>query len=306
MGGSLSSGAPTRAAADPLKSERILQCGSRQLRLSEPRVMGILNVTPDSFSDGGRFTNHEAGAGSASTRIDIGRVKAAALEMLECGVDILDVGGESTRPGAESVTESEELKRVMPVIEVLMDLDTIVSVDTRKAAVARAALAAGVHLINDVTALDDPAMVQAIASSQVGVCLMHMQGRPATMQQAPHYDDIVRTICRFLGERVELCRSAGIDTRRLCIDPGFGFGKRLEHNVQLLRDLESIRVADLPILVGLSRKRMIGDLTGRAPDQRITGSVAAALLAVQRGADIVRVHDVAATVDALKILRALA
>ena len=265
--------------------------------------MGILNVTPDSFSDGGRFS---AGLDSAGCRIDIGRVRAAALEMLDAGVDLLDVGGESTRPGASPVSAAEELRRIMPVVETLLDLDTIVSVDTRNASVANAALEAGVHLINDVTGLADAAMREVLAGSNAGVCLMHMRGTPHTMQLDPHYDDVVETVRSFLVERVAMSRSAGIETQRLCIDPGFGFGKNLAHNLNLLRNLDAIRVDDLPILVGLSRKRMIGDLTGRGPGQRLIGSVAGALLAVQRGADIVRVHDVAATVDALKMLAAVA
>ncbi|MCB1685894.1 MAG: dihydropteroate synthase [Pseudomonadales bacterium] len=277
-----------------------LECGSRALSLAGPRVMGILNLTPDSFSDGGRFS---AGAGSGT--VDLGRVRAAAEEMLAAGADILDIGGESTRPGAAPVAESEELGRVMPAIEALLELDTILSVDTRKAGVARAALAAGVQMINDVSALDDPLMLEVLAQSSAAVCLMHMQGEPATMQQQPQYDDVVGTVRDFLEERVARCVAAGIGPQRICIDPGFGFGKRLTHNLTLLRGLASVRVRDLPILVGLSRKRMIGDLTGRGPEQRLAGSVAAALLAVEQGANIVRVHDVAATVDALKVLDAL-
>lgn len=302
-------------SASPLRPALTLECGPRRLCLAGPRVMGILNITPDSFSDGGRFgvgVGHKTGrraciAGRSKTAgtPDVGLVRAAAEEMLAAGADLLDIGGESTRPGAAPVEESAELRRVMPAIEALLDLDIILSVDTRKAGVARAALAAGVHMINDVTALDDAQMLDVLAGSSAAVCLMHMQGEPRTMQHRPSYDDVVATVHDFLDARVARCLAAGIALRRICIDPGFGFGKDLAHNLTLLRELEAVRVCGLPLLVGLSRKRMIGDLTGRNPGERVTGSVAAALLAVERGANIVRVHDVAATVDALKVLGAV-
>lgn len=289
------------SSLDPAsRPEFRLECGQRHLSLAAPRVMGILNLTPDSFSDGGRFDS-----GVQSGPVDVGRVRAAAEEMLAAGADILDIGGESTRPGAAPVAESEELRRVMPAIEALLDLDAILSVDTRKAGVARGVLAAGVQMINDVSALGDPLMLEVLAESSAAVCLMHMQGEPGTMQQRPQYDDVAVTVRNFLEERVTRCVAAGIGLQRICIDPGFGFGKRLTHNLTLLRGLESLRVRGLPMLVGLSRKRMIGDLTGRGPGDRLAGSVAAALLAVEQGANIVRVHDVAATVDALKVFGAL-
>lgn len=302
-------------SATTLRPASVLECGPRRLCLAAPRVMGILNITPDSFSDGGRFGfgaglkvgrgTNATGRSKADGAVDVGLVRAAAEEMLAAGADLLDIGGESTRPGAAPVEESAELRRVMPAIEALLDLDTILSVDTRKAGVARVALAAGVHMINDVTALKDPHMLDVLAGGSAAVCLMHMQGEPRTMQHQPSYDDVVVTVHDFLDARVARCVAAGIAHRRICIDPGFGFGKDLAHNLALLRGLEAVRVSGLPILVGLSRKRMIGDLTGRGPGERVVGSVAAALLAVERGASIVRVHDVAATVDALKVLDAL-
>jgi dihydropteroate synthase len=274
----------------------MLRCADRDLVLDRPRVMGILNVTPDSFSDGGRF--YDRGP-ELSLIIDTARA------MLEAGADILDVGGESTRPGAEPVPEDEECRRVMPVIERLHELGTIISVDTCKPGVARRAVRAGAHLVNDVTGMRNPEMVAAAAEGSAAICIMHMRGEPRTMQLDPRYDDVVAEIRDYLAERVAVCRAAGICRERMLLDPGFGFGKRLEHNLALLRRLEEVRVDDLPLLAGLSRKSMIGLITGRAVDERLGGSVAAALLAAQRGADILRVHDVAATVDALKVLEAM-
>lgn len=259
--------------------------------------MGVLNLTPDSFSDGGRFGGDD--------RIDAARVRVEAEAMLAAGADILDLGGESTRPGAQPVSEEEELGRVMPILESLLDLDTMISVDTRKPAVARAALAAGCHLINDVGGLTDPAMLEALADSDAAVCIMHMQGSPGTMQSNPSYEDVVAEVRTFLEQRLAGARAAGIDRDRVCLDPGFGFGKTLAHNLSLLRALRALRVDDRPILVGLSRKRMIGDLTGAAVDARMPGSITAAVLAAERGADIVRVHDVAETVQALEMLEAV-
>lgn len=275
---------------------RALRCGARTLELSTTRVMGVLNITPDSFSDGGRFL---------SGRADLPAVVDAAHAMLEDGAAILDVGGESTRPGAEAVTEAEELRRVMPVLERLLELDTIVSLDTCKPAVARRALGAGVHLINDVTGGRDPAMIDVLAGSDAAFCLMHMQGEPRTMQNAPSYADVVGEVRRFLVQQAAACRQAGIAADRLVLDPGFGFGKTLVHNLTLLRRLDALRVDDIALLCGISRKRMIGTITGRPVAERTVGSVAAAMLAAERGADLVRVHDVAATVDALKVLAAL-
>jgi dihydropteroate synthase len=259
--------------------------------------MGVLNLTPDSFSDGGRF--------EADGSIDVGRVRAEAEAMLSAGADILDLGGESTRPGAAEVSVEEELARVIPVLNSLLDLDTMISVDTRKPEVARAVLALGCHLINDVNGLKDPAMIEAIAASEAGVCIMHMQGSPETMQAAPSYVDVVAEVRAFLQERFCSARSAGIQAARICLDPGFGFGKTLTHNIALLNALSELRLEDGPLLVGLSRKRMIGVLTGAPVEARMPGSIAAAVLAAERGADIVRVHDVAETVQALNILEAL-
>jgi dihydropteroate synthase len=258
--------------------------------------MGVINVTPDSFSDGGRLF-----AGTP----DLPRILDLAQAMIAEGAAILDVGGESTRPGAEPVASDDECRRVLPVVERLLDLDIIVSVDTSKPAVARRALAAGAHLVNDVTGGRDPAMREVVAASAAALCVMHMQGEPRTMQAAPHYRDVVAEVRAFLAARVAECRAAGIGDERLLLDPGFGFGKTLQHNLALLRDLPQLRVDGLPLLVGLSRKAMIGTLTGRPLERRAAGSAAAALLAAERGADVVRVHDVAETADALAVLAAL-
>lgn len=247
--------------------------------------MGIVNVTPDSFSDGGR---------SSLQALDHAR------RLIDEGADILDIGGESTRPGAQAVSEQEELERILPVLEGLQGCGVPISVDTMKPAVMRAVLAAGAAMINDVRALQTPGALDAVRDSDCAICLMHMQGEPRRMQDAPQYRDVVAEVYDFLVVRIAACEVAGIARARLCIDPGFGFGKTLEHNLALLRGLP--RLAELaPVLVGVSRKRMIGEMTGRAVEDRLAGSVAAALRAVENGAAIVRVHDVAATVDALKI-----
>jgi dihydropteroate synthase len=263
--------------------------------------MGVINVTPDSFSDGGRFLSDS----TSPSAVDMPRLLDSALAMIAGGAAILDVGGESTRPGAQPVTAAEELSRVMPVIERLRELDTILSLDTRKPEVAVRGIEAGVDLINDVGGARDPELVAVVAASDVGFCLMHMQGDPEGMQDAPSYGDVVREVGGFLAERVSVCRRAGIGDDRLLLDPGFGFGKTLAHNLELLRHLEALRVDDLALLAGLSRKRMIGAMTGRALAERTSGSVAAALLAVQAGADVVRVHDVEETADALAVLAAV-
>lgn len=274
-----------------------LKTGERTLRLERTRIMAVLNLTPDSFSDGGRFLS--------GSRVDVGRVRSEAEAMLAAGADILDIGGESTRPGSAPVSEPEELERVIPVLNALLELDTIVSVDTRKPAVARAALSAGCHLINDVGGLTSPAMLEAVAESDAGICIMHMQGEPTDMQADPRYEDVVAEVRQFLLGQLELARQSGIPDERICLDPGFGFGKTLEHNLALLRSLAELRIDGLPLLVGLSRKRMIGTLTGAGVDERMPGSVAAAVLAAERGADILRVHDVGETAQALAILEAL-
>ncbi|SEI93178.1 dihydropteroate synthase [Frateuria terrea] len=272
----------------------VLDCAGRRLVLDRPRVVGILNVTPDSFSDGGAFA-------------DAGVAVAHGLTMAEQGADMLDVGGESTRPGASEVPVEEELRRVIPVVEQLAARTMLpIAVDTSKPEVMRAAVAAGAGMVNDVYALRREGALEAVAELCVPVCLMHMQGEPRSMQEQPCYDDVVGEVHRFLADRLFACELSGIDKRRVLVDPGFGFGKTLEHNLALLRALE--RFADLGagLYVGLSRKSMIGTLTGRpAGEARAAGSAAAALIAVQRGARMVRVHDVAATVDALAVWRAV-
>ncbi|MBD8527519.1 dihydropteroate synthase [Pseudomarimonas arenosa] len=266
-----------------------LQLANRSITLDRPRVMGIVNLTPDSFSDGGQLSSVEAAL-------------KRARRLLEEGADILDLGAESSRPGAESVSVDEELARLMPVLErVLAECDAPVSVDTAKPEVMRAAIAAGVHLINDIRALREPGAIDAVADSQVALCLMHMQGEPRSMQDAPQYDDVVADVHRFLAERIFACEMSGIDKRRIVVDPGFGFGKSLQHNYQLLARLARFADLKVPLLAGVSRKSMIGAVTGREVGDRLAGSVAAALVAAQHGAAIVRVHDVAATVDALKV-----
>jgi dihydropteroate synthase len=272
----------------------ILRCRDRQLLLATPCVMGILNVTPDSFSDGGRFLRD----GSP----DVEAAVAASIAMVEDGATLIDVGGESTRPGATPVEETEELRRVIPIVERLVSIGTIVSVDTSKPLVACAAIDAGAHLINDVRALTDPGVLRAVAASEVAVCLMHMRGEPPTMQRAPHYENVVEEVRAYLTDRAARCGDAGISRERIAIDPGFGFGKTLEHNLTLLRRLSELADLGYPLLVGLSRKGMIGTITGRTPAARAAGGLAAAVVAVQNGARIVRTHDVAATVDALKML----
>lgn len=270
-----------------------LACGERRLGLSAPVVMGVLNVTPDSFSDGGR---HQGVAAAL----------AHARRMVEEGAGIIDVGGESTRPGAAAVPVEEELQRVVPVVEALrQELDVIISVDTSQPAVIRAVTAAGAHLINDVRGLRLPGALEAAAASRAAVCLMHMQGEPGTMQQSPYYTDVVAEVRDWLQARLEACRALGMAEDRLLVDPGFGFGKNLDHNLRLLAELPAATPSGVPVLVGLSRKSTVGAVTGRPVDQRLAGSVAAAALAVRAGAHIVRAHDVAATVDAVKLAAAV-
>ena len=293
----------------PLRSTSLLhsyvtsyvQCGERQLDLSTPCVMGVINLTPDSFSDGGRYMRR----GRGGEEVDLGAVLAGAQAMLEAGAKILDVGGESTRPGASAVTCAEELKRVMPVVEQLVELDTIVSVDTGKAEVAQAAVSAGVGLINDVTALRDPGMLPVFAASGVGLCLMHMRGEPRTMQEGPVYQDVVAEVAAFLLQRSNQALAAGIAAERIVIDPGIGFGKTLEHNLALLSSLDELRALGFPVLVGISRKRSLGALTGRAVEDRLAAGLGAAVVAAANGAAIIRTHDVAATVDALAVAQAI-
>lgn len=291
---------PNAASGRPVPT---LQCGSRALDLSSPRVMGILNVTPDSFSDGGALS---AGAGSAGFFVSVDKALRRAERMVEDGAAIIDVGGESTRPGAAGVTEQQELDRVIPVIEAITrHFDVIVSVDTSAPLVIREAGQAGAGLINDIRALRRDGAMAAAAATAMGLCLMHMQGEPGTMQQAPVYDDLVAEVLGFLQRRVSDCERAGIARGRICVDPGFGFGKTPAHNYTLLRELRKLLVAGLPVLAGISRKSMIGAVVDRQVDGRLPGSLAAAVLAAERGASIIRVHDVAETVDALKVLQAM-
>ena len=258
-----------------------------------PLVMGVLNVTPDSFSDGGRFSTLDA----AITQAEF---------MIESGVDIIDIGGESTRPGATPLSIDEELRRVMPVIYALRDCGKPISIDTRRAEVMQEALLAGVDMINDITGFRDDDSLGLLRDSDCALCIMHMQGDPQTMQQHPHYNDVVVEVIDFLTHRADTVMGDGIDSRRVCVDPGFGFGKTLEHNVGLLRHLGQIqRELGLPVLVGLSRKSIIGQLTGKPIEQRMAGSIAAALFAIDQGARIVRVHDVAETVDAINVWQAV-
>lgn len=270
-----------------------LRLGSRAFDLSTPAVMGVLNITPDSFSDGGRF-------------FDLDAALRQAERMAEEGAAIIDVGGESTRPGAAAVSEQAEIERVVPVIEAVASrFDVAVSVDTSKPAVMREAVAAGAAMINDVYALRREGALAEAARHDVAVCLMHMQGEPRTMQEAPQYADVTGEILEFLKAAVAGCRDAGISRDRLVVDPGFGFGKTVDHNLTLLAELHRFRELGLPLLVGLSRKSTLGALTGRGVEERLAAGLAAAVLAAERGAHIVRTHDVGQTVDALRVAAAV-
>ncbi|WP_331069831.1 dihydropteroate synthase [Steroidobacter sp.] len=289
----MTTGVSSSTNRQPLTANRWLRCGRHTLDLSQPVVMGILNVTPDSFSDGGRF-------------IGLSRALEQAQRMIEQGAGMIDVGGESTRPGAADVSEEEEIRRVIPVIEALAARTSVpISVDTSKAAVMSAAVAAGASLINDVRALREPGALEAAASTHAAVCLMHMQGQPRTMQHEPHYEDVVGEVTAFLEQRIEACAAAGIGRERLVLDPGIGFGKRLEHNLTLLAHLPQLGRSGVPVLVGVSRKSMFQTLLGRPVEQRLAGGLAVATAAVLAGAAILRVHDVAETVDAVKVAQAL-
>lgn len=275
-----------------LETQR-LRCGRFDLELSRPLIMGVVNITPDSFSDGGRYLEPDAAI-------------EHARELLEEGADLIDLGAESSQPGVEArVSAEQELERLMPVLTSLRDAPVPVSIDTTKPEVMRAAIEAGAALVNDISALRSPGALEAVAASNVGVCLMHMQGEPRTMQQAPRYRDVVSEVKAFLVERVAAAERAGIGRERIVIDPGFGFGKTVEHNFELLRHLERFADTGIPVLAGWSRKSTLGVITGRPAGERLAASVAAALLAVQHGARIVRVHDVAATRDALAVLAAM-
>jgi len=250
--------------------------------------MGVVNLTPDSFSDAGQFATPQAAV-------------AHARRLCDEGADIIDIGGESTRPGSSGVRLDAERRRVLPVLEQLAAGPVPVSVDTQKPELMRDAIAAGASMINDINALLAPGAIAAVAASDVALCLMHKQGSPANMQADPHYEDVVAEVLAFLSQRVEAVRAAGVATERIVIDPGFGFGKSLEHNLELLRYLERFAAAGPVLLAGISRKSMLGRVTGRAVDERVYASVAAALIAAQKGARILRVHDVAATRDALAV-----
>lgn len=270
-----------------------LDCGRYRLPLpsvgERPLVMGILNVTPDSFSDGGHFYHPEAALSRAE-------------QMIADGVDLIDIGAESTRPSASAVPADEELRRLMPVLYALRDCGKPISIDTNKPEVMREVLAVGADMINDINAFQAPGALDLLADSDCGLCIMHMQGTPQTMQQAPVYEDVSAEVMQFLRSRVDAALAAGIARSRLCIDPGFGFGKTQAHNVRLLRDLGLIaKTLDLPLLAAMSRKSMIGALTGKEVEQRLAGSIGAAVAAAAMGAALVRVHDVAETVDALTI-----
>ncbi|MDP1732902.1 MAG: dihydropteroate synthase [Sulfuritalea sp.] len=267
-------------------------CGRFVLNAERPLIMGIVNLSDDSFSGDGLHGDVEAAI-------------AQALRMRDEGAHILDLGAESSRPGAAPVPAQQEIDRLLPVLEALRDCGAALSIDTVKPEVMRVALAAGADMINDINALRAPGALELAAASKAGICLMHMQGAPGTMQDDPHYADIVVEVAEFLGERVAAAEAAGIALNRIAVDPGFGFGKTLEHNIELLRRLGELVVPGLPLLVGMSRKSMLGLLTGRAAPERIFAGVAAHVLAVERGARIVRVHDVAATRDALAVLQAV-
>ena len=255
--------------------------------------MGILNVTPDSFSDGGKFRT-------------LDHALSHAEQMIADGVDIIDIGAESTRPGVMPLPTEEELHRLLPVLYALRDCGKPISVDTRNPSVMREALLAGADMINDVSGFRTEASIRAVSESDCGLCIMHMQNDPQNMQHSPHYDDVVAEVARFLADSVSRLQAAGVERTRMCVDPGFGFGKTLDHNVRLLKELNVLhQQLDLPLLVGMSRKSMIGALTGKPVHDRLAGSLAAALVAADHGADILRVHDVAETVDALKVWHAL-
>ena len=274
-------------------ANRVLDCAGKVLDLRYPQVMGILNITPDSFSDGGQFMS----PGSAVQR---------ANEMVRQGAAIIDIGGESTRPGAPQVSIEEELARVIPVIEALRnDLTVPISIDTSKPEVMREAVRAGAGMINDVRALREKGALQTAVELDVPVCLMHMQGEPRTMQHSPHYGDVVAEVKSFLKDRIRTCIESGISRDRLLIDPGFGFGKSLEHNLRLLQGLNEFRDLNIPLLAGFSRKSMIGQILDVPVQERLYGSIALATLALWQGANLVRVHDVRATRDAISIINAI-
>ncbi|MEZ9391019.1 dihydropteroate synthase [Vibrio splendidus] len=271
----------------------ILKANNKTLVLDRPHVMGILNVTPDSFSDGGKFNS-------------LDNALLQAERMIQAGVSIIDIGGESTRPGAPDVSLEEELARVIPAIKAIRaQFDVWISIDTSKAEVMRQAVEAGADLINDVRALQEPGALQAAAEANVPVCLMHMKGQPRTMQASPVYDDVLTDVEAFLQERVEACEAVGISKEQLILDPGFGFGKTIEHNYHLLAHLEKFHTLGLPVLAGMSRKSMIFKLLDKAPADCMVASVTCATIAAMKGAQIIRVHDVEDTLEAMKIIEVM-
>lgn len=280
------------------RAARVLDCGGRPLDLSLPVIMGVVNTTPDSFSDGGSLFRGD--------RVDLSAALERATDMVVQGAAIIDIGGESTRPGAKTVSIQEEMERVLPLVErIASELDVIISIDTSTPELMVEAARLGAGMLNDVRALVRPGALAAAAATGLPVCLMHMQGEPVTMQSAPRYQDVVKEVSTFLEERIAACETQGIPRERLLVDPGFGFGKTVEHNLCLLRRLPAFAELDLPVLVGLSRKSLIGKLLGREVDERLPASLALAVLAVERGAAIIRTHDVQATADAVAMWVAL-
>jgi len=271
---------------------RFLRCGRFALPLARPLIMGVVNITTDSFFDGGKYSTVDAAV-------------ARALQLIDEGADIIDIGGESSRPGSQSVALEDERRRVLPVLEQLAGGAVPISVDTQKPELMRESIAAGAAMINDINALLAPGALEAVAASDAAVCLMHKKGTPANMQIDPQYDDVVAEVLAFLGDRVRVVRVAGVAAERIVVDPGFGFGKTLEHNLELLRALDRFNTCGALVLAGISRKLMLGRITGRSVGERLHASVAAALIAVEKGAHIVRVHDVAATRDALAVWQAV-
>ena len=275
-----------------------LRCAKRTLKLDRAHVMGILNVTPDSFSDGGSY--HEGG------QLITNQALVRAAEMVDEGATVIDVGGESTRPGADPVSVQEELDRVLPVVELIAkELDVVISIDTSTPELMLESSKLGAGLINDVRALSRPGAIEAASQTDMAVCLMHMQGAPLTMQDHPVYKNVFEEVSTYLQERVTLCLEAGIELDRLCLDPGFGFGKTLDHNLQLMKHLENIQINNLPLLVGTSRKSMIGQALNKSVNERLYGSLATVAMSVMKGAKIIRVHDVAQTVDVVKMTEAI-
>ena len=287
-----------KTPARPRPDSHILQCGAHSLDLSQPVVMAILNVTPDSFSDGGQLLR--------GNRVDPGLVRAAAERAIAEGAAIIDIGGESTRPGARAITEEEELARVLPAVQALRDLPTVLSLDSSTPEVIRQGLHLGVGMVNDVRALERPGALAVVAATNAAVCLMHMGGEPARMQENPHFDDVVVEVTDYLERRVATSIEAGVAPESIVVDPGYGFGKTLQHNLSLLAGLPTICQLGFPVLAGVSRKRTIGLITGRdEPEQRDAGSQAAAAIAVHNGAKIVRTHEISGTKDAIAVAAAI-